>query len=456
MGSSSFPRPRQPRRAAVTPLAVLNLSLLVGVVALVVDAGTLMEARRHVQAAADAAALAGAADLYSNYNTNQGIDSNSTAQKSALATASANGFANDGVQSTVTVNTSPSKYQGGPNAGQTIAAGYIEVLIQYNASHLFSGVFGSGTSPVPARAVARGRTTNSNNNALYVLNMSSKISGALTLSSLASLYVNGGIQINSSSSSALSLSSGVSATATQFTVNPAVVSLAQSDSAYLFAPGGKAAVINSASPVPDPLLGLPAPDPVQLGLSTQGTNLTIIGVSQDLYPGEYSGGITVKRGGTAILHANSNGTPGIYYLTGSTGLQVWGSSSITTAPGETAGIMIYNNWSASTATINLSGSGSVSIIPPSSGPYRGLSIFQKRGTLSTAAPTITASGQGSLNVAGTIYAAYAGVSLTASSGTNVFGGQIIADTLSLTGAATLKINPGTQPIANQRVFGLVE
>jgi hypothetical protein len=425
-------------------------------VALVVDAGTLMESRRHVQAAADAAALAGAADLYSNYNTNQGIDSSGTAQKSALAIASANGFTNDSIQSTVTVNTSPTKYQGGPNVGQPIPAGYIEVLIQYNATHLFSGVFGSGTTLVPARAVARGRTTLASNNALYVLNLSSRISGALALSSTASLQVNGNIQINSSSLLALSLSGTATATATQFTVNPSVVSLALTDTAFLLGPGGTSAVIHSGAPVPDPLRGLPAPDPVQLGLSTQGTNLTVTGSTQNLYPGVYNGGITVKRGGTAILHANSDGTPGIYYLTGSTGLQVSGSGSITTASGETAGIMIYNNWSAGTATINLSGSGSVSIIPPASGPYRGLSIFQKRGTLSTAAPTMTASGQGNLSVAGTIYAAYAGVSLTASSGTNVFGGQIIADTLSLTGAATLKIDPGTQPIANQRIFGLVE
>src|SRR6185437_12389178 len=84
------------RRGTVTPLTILNLSLLVGVVALAVDGGTLMEARRHAQAAADAAALAAATDLYSNYLTNQGLDPKGTALTSALANASANGFVNDG------------------------------------------------------------------------------------------------------------------------------------------------------------------------------------------------------------------------------------------------------------------------------------------------------------------------------------------------------------------------
>ena len=74
MYSCCLRRSTSSRRGTVTPLTVLNLALLVGVVALAVDGGTLMETRRHVQAAADAAALAAAADLYSNYTANQGID----------------------------------------------------------------------------------------------------------------------------------------------------------------------------------------------------------------------------------------------------------------------------------------------------------------------------------------------------------------------------------------------
>lgn len=442
-------------RGGVTPLTVLNLSLLIGVVALVVDAGTLLEARRHVQAAADAAALAGAADLYSNYPTNQGADLSGTAKASALATASANGFTNDGVHSTVTVNTSSGTYQGGPNTGKSIPAGYIEVSIQYNASHLFSGVLGSSTTPVCARAVARGMTSLVNNNALFVLNLSTNINGALSLSGLASLNVNGGIQINSTSSQALQLSGLVSVTTTLLTVTPAVSGLLNGLLSFLFGSGGTALAVSTSAAVADPIRNLPAPDPVALGLSTQGTNVTVSGTTTNLYPGVYNGGITVKRGGTAILHANSDGTPGIYYLNG-TGLQVSGSGSVTTATGETAGVMIYNNWSAAGDTINLSGSGSVSLIPPASGTYRGVSIFQKRGTLSSSAPTLTASGQSNLNVRGTIYAPYAGVTFTGSAGNNVLGGQIIADTLSLSGSASMKIDPGTWSTANQRALGLVE
>ena len=126
------------------------------------------------------------------------------------------------------------------------------------------------------------------------------------------------------------------------------------------------------------------------------------------------------------------------------------------AAGETAGVMIYNDWSASSDTITLSGSGTLNLTPPTSGVYEGVSIFQKRGTLSSSAPTLTLSGSGSMSLTGTVYAAYAKVTMSGSSGTNVMGGQLIADRLSLSGSASISINPGSDPIANTRLLGLVE
>src|SRR5579885_3452680 len=241
MRSCSLSRRRQFRRSAVAPLTILCLALLVGVAALVIDGGTLMEARRHVQAAADAAALAGADDLYSHYLSNQGIDVGGTAQASALATASANGFTNDGVHSTVTVSTSPQTYQSGPNAGKTIPAGYIEVVIQYNASHLFSGVFGSGTSAVRARAVARGRCAALSSNGVLALNLN--VSAALKVASTGGLTVNGGIQVNSSSSSALQVTTTGKVTASRFVLNPATGGLLTSILSILSGSGGSSPTV---------------------------------------------------------------------------------------------------------------------------------------------------------------------------------------------------------------------
>lgn len=439
------------RFGGVTPLTVLSLSLLLGVAALAVDGGMLLEDRRHVQAAADAAALAAAADLFANYPVNQGADPNGTAKASALTTANANGFSNDGTQSIVTVNISPRNYQAGPHAGTPLPPGYAEVIVQYNAGRLFSGVFGSGVIPVRGRAVARG-IWGPSSDGVVLLNL--QVSGAFSSNSSGGLSVDGGFRVNSSSSTALNISGGI-VTASQFHFNQAIKPLSSSVLSLFLGLGGSSPAIQYEAAIPDPLRYLPDPDPAALGLTLQGQNRSITSGIVNLYPGVYSGGINISGGAIAILHANSDGTPGIYFLQGG-GLTVSGPSYLIMAAGETAGVMIYNDWSSNSDAITLSGSGSATIQPPAFGLYKGISIFQKRGTLTTAAPPITLSGSGSMNVTGTVYAAYANVAMSGSAGVNNMGGQLIADTLTLSGSAAITINRGTEPIANTRQFGLVE
>jgi uncharacterized membrane protein len=141
----------------VAAQVALSLSALMAMLAVVADGGLLLVERRHAQATADATALAAASDLYAHWNpTNLGTDPSGTALASALGVAFYNGYTNDGTTSTVTVNISPAKYSGGPNAGTTLPAGYAEATVTWNQQRFFSGIFGSGAIPVSARAVARG------------------------------------------------------------------------------------------------------------------------------------------------------------------------------------------------------------------------------------------------------------------------------------------------------------
>lgn len=438
------------RRGGVTPLTVLSLSLLVGTAALVVDSGTLLEARRHVQAAADAAALAGANDLYANYVANQGIDKIGSARQSALVAAAANGFDYNDVQTTsITVTTSPNPYQGGPNAGKPLPAGYIEVIIQYNANHLFSGVFGSGTTPVRARAVARGRTVPQQPMDLIALNLN--LAAALNVSSvLGGLLVQNGIQVNSGNPSAVEVSLLAKITTPLLNLNSLVGGLVNSILSFLLG----SSTVTTSPPIADPLRYLPDPDPTQL--STAGSNVSYSSGIQNLYPGVYNGGIQISNSATVILHDGGSGTPGIYYLNGPNGFQVLGNANVKMALGETGGIMIYNNWADSSDAVNITTNGTVKINPPANGKYRGVSIFQKRGTTSQAGPTVSISGQANLQLTGTIYAAYAIASLSGTSSTNITGGQLIADTVNVSGSATVNIKSGGQPTANMRILGLVE
>jgi len=55
-----------------------------------------------------------------------------------------------------------------------------------------------------------------------------------------------------------------------------------------------------------------------------------------------------------------------------------------------------------------------------------------------------------------IYAAYANLTISGGSLGNVVGGQIIVDSLTLSGSSIINVNPGTKPVAKHRHLTLVE
>src|SRR6266542_1525048 len=133
---ASAPRPW--RRGAVAIQVAVCLSLLMAIVAIVLDGGLLLEKRWQVHTAADAAALAAATDLFQNYNTNQGADPDGTARKSAQTTAAAHGFTT--ANSDITIHISPEAAAEGIYAGKALPAGYVEVIIRYHQERYFSRI----------------------------------------------------------------------------------------------------------------------------------------------------------------------------------------------------------------------------------------------------------------------------------------------------------------------------
>lgn len=442
------------RRGGVTPLTVLSISLLLGMVAVAVDGGTLMQERRHVQASADAAALAAAAELYTHYPANRGTDpAPHSAQAAALTNALANGFTNDGIQSSVSVTFSPNNYQGGPNVGKPVPAGYVEVIIQYNVDRTFSNIFGTGAVPVRARAVARGIGAPVGYN-LVLLTL--RATPALIINGSGNLKVNGAVYVNTSYSSAIQLNGGGTILAPVFDLVGAVGGLL-GWLLGLLGLDGKSTSPTAVQPIPDPLRYLSAPDTTTLSAATTPTNLVITSGTVDLYPGIYTGGIIIK-GGTVTLHANGDGTPGIYYLQGG-GFSVSRNATVTS---DSAGVMIYNAWQSVTDIISISTSAAVTLQPPTTGPYRGISLFQAPGTLAlieaNAVPALTLIGNssGTTSIGGAIYAAYAPVNLSSKNSGNFLCGQLVADTLTVSGSYQVTIDPNGQLIANGRSIGLVE
>ena len=123
-------------RGQMLVMAALSMALLMACVAIAVDVGTLFNARRKVQIAADAAAVAGALEL--DYNGSTNVTTN------ADNAATANGITNT---NQVTVNQSPGDgyHQGGA---------FVEVVIRQPNPTTFMGMFIPGKVNVAARAVA--------------------------------------------------------------------------------------------------------------------------------------------------------------------------------------------------------------------------------------------------------------------------------------------------------------
>jgi Flp pilus assembly protein TadG len=424
----------------VVVLGALSLIPILGVVAIAIDGGTLLSDRRQVQRTADSAALAAAVDLFTGWNTNHGADPDGTAKQSALTTAAATGYSNDGVNSTVTVNIPP---KSGTFTGKT---GYAEVIITYNQQRFFSAIWGSGSLQVKARAVARGTYTPANPGILILdptdnntLNVTS--SGNVTVTNGGSIIVD-------------SKSANGGATCTN-TGNIVADTIDLSDNTYNHSNTGTliGQINYNQPPTPDPLATVP--EPSQPALPTlPATVLALLGSGYstnngindsgntgrtiDLYPGYYAG-IQVTGNDQIVLHDNQDGSPGIYYI-GSQGLSITNAGGITGS-----NVMLY---SAGTGNISLTGSGSMSLSPPTSGTYKGITLFQERSSNKQ----ISITGQGNMNMSGTFYAAAAKVSITGQGGyNNTIGSQWIAWQLYVTGSGSFTVNYNGQATPNRRI-----
>jgi hypothetical protein len=402
------------RRGVVAVVVALCLTVLVGVIAIVIDGGLLQDDRRSVQAAADAAALAAADDLYLNYPTKNGLDSGGSAAKAAYSTATANGFTNDHAVATVTVNIPPAS---GKFTGQ---AGYAEVIITYNQPRYFSNIFGVGAVPVSARAVARGQWVPQNNG---VIVLDPTASGSLSANGNGDTFVkNSSIIVDSNSSTA------ATTVGNSYVADPnRPIDITGANPGYS---GSFQGTVWTGQPaVPDPLAYLPAPDPNSLTTQTAGNGTTV-----NLLPGRYVGGLHFS-GQQSVYMA-----PGIYYMDGGN-FDFSGQGNLTAQ-----GVMIY-----STAGLSITGLGTVLLSPPTSGIYTGLSYFQSR----TSTATAYIGGNGGYNVTGTFYSADGLVKLDGN-GASSIASQVVSRFMTSGGNGATNIIWAGPPTARVRVLQLVE
>lgn len=403
----------------------LSMLVLMGFVALAVDVGLLFRARRNVQIAADAAAVAGALD----YKYNGSISSAKTA---AQAAALANGVTS---ASFVTVNDPPLN-------GYHESTGYTEAIISQPTSTFFMKLFNRSSLNVAARAVAGSGVSNG---CIWALarsgdDVSLTGSGSITAS-------NCSIYDDSSASNALTLTGSGSISAQSIGIV------------------GGYSVTGSGRLTPNPpVTGIgPAADPLTLTpptipTGTCSSNCTPSNTGSGnltLSPGTYtsitntgSGTLTLNAGnyiingsltntgsGNLILGAGNYTIGGNFTSTGSSSVTlgsglyaVGGNLSLTGSGGLIGtGVTFYTQGSST-----LTGSGNENLTAPTSGTYNGVLIYQPSSDSSTIAIT----GSGGDQIQGILYAPSASLTLTGSGSLNVSLNMIV-NALTVTGSGSV-------------------
>jgi hypothetical protein len=259
----------------------------------------------------------------------------------------------------------------------------------------------------------------------------------LVTSGGATIGVTGGnIWINDANSGAITSSGVTSLSATQIGVVASGSSAVTESGTFNTSPSPTL----GANPVADPLASVPAPSvtgpsygsPVESG-SNYAANLS---------PGIYSG-LILSGSGTVNFS-----TCGIYVFTGSITISgTWTFAGNACTGGTGGGVMLYMTCSgySSTSTAPCNGSSGAGLVwsgadalqlsAPTSGTYKGLSLFYDRGN--TAGLTLSGS---QTSVTGTIYAKDSAATISGSYGNVTLNSRIILSNATTSGTPNFSLN----------------
>jgi hypothetical protein len=345
----------------------VSMVVLMGFLALTLDVGAGNRQRRIAQTAADAAALAGAAEIWRNI-TDAGV-----IIPAAQAEATRNGFNDADADVTVQVFYLPGPSTG-PYAGNPE---YVEVQIDKTIPTIFAGIFNFASLTVHTRAVAG--VGSYALNCVYSLDPSGP--KAIEVINGGVMTTNCGISINSTNPNALD-------------VNQAGVIDTQ---------GGGIAIAGGWSgnkpPTPTPSTGAPLfENPLKdLTMPTVGSCdhpiKTIVSGTMTLSPGVYCGGIEVTTGERANLQ------PGLYIINGG-GITIGNS-------GQFYGdeITLINTFDATHpyAPFTFGTGCKAKLTAPTSGDWKGILMFQDPDAPADVVNTFACASDESPELTGTVY-----------------------------------------------------
>lgn len=424
-------------------LVALCMTVLIGFLALAVDLGLVFHARRNMQIAADAAAVAAALD----YKYNGSITSAQTAGCAAAAANGVSGTCSTG--SCIGVTTTTICVNDPPIHGYHESTGYSEVIVNEPVPTLFAKILHINSVDVPARAVVGSGNNNGCIWALATAGDDVSLTGSGSISA-----PNCEIYDDSSASDAMTLTGSGS-------ISAKAIGIVGSNPGYSVTGSG------SISPNP-PTTGIgPAASPLSLTpptipTGTCSSNCTISNTGSSkltIGPGTYNSISNVGSGtleltaGNYIINGNLTNTgsgtlqidgggsytitvTGNFSTTGSGAVSIGssylfiveGTLSLTGSGALTAPSITFYTLGADTLT----GSGNMNLQAPTTGTYNGVLIYQPSSD--TSGMSITGSGGDSIK--GILYAPTAPLTLTGSGSLNV-SLDMIVDRMTVTGSGSI-------------------
>lgn len=381
----------------------LSMTLILGVVGMATDVGTLLHDKRNLQITADSAAIAGA--VQENINP-----AAANVQAAGQRAATQNGITNGSNGAVVTINTPPAS---GPHAG---AAGYVEAIVTQTEPVFFMKLFSFTSMNVGARAVA----FNGAKNQGCMLALNPTASDTIHLQGSFDVSAPGCAVIDDSNASDAMVFTGGGGTLTAGSVG--VV-------------GGATGATGDSTPAPvtgiapesDPLANLPAPTYNAASCTAAPAGTTW---------GPAAAGGTVCYSGNIKVQNNVTMNPGTYVFPGT--LDFSGNGSLTGT-----GVTLYFPAPNGTLGGNGNGNTSLNLTAPTSGTYNGILIYQDPADTNTG----EFNGTPITNLTGIIYMPNAELEISGNSTVNL-DTDLIVGSLYDKGNATINMTDYSQTVTN--------
>ncbi|SED76331.1 Flp pilus assembly protein TadG [Bradyrhizobium erythrophlei] len=373
-------------------IIALLMPVLVGTAGLGTEVAWWFYKHKNMMSAADSAAVS-AATAGTNFATE------------ANAITTFYGYANGISNVTVTVNQPPS------TGSFTSSSQAVEVIITQPQARLMSALFGSGAVPVTARAVALGNVGTG-----CVLALDPTANPAVTVKGNTQLnLINCNLYDDSNGGSALNVSGSATISAAMVGVVGGV-----SGTSSITATNGIRTGIRA---IADPYANVTPTMPTWCDYSNK---FNVKGTTT-LSPGSYCGDISVAAGATLTLN------PGIYYFNGAN-LSVAGNATIT----GTGVTLVFTGSSGNWGSATIGSNANVSLTAPTSGTTAGIAIYGDRRMPVGSSFNLT--GGGTQNLQGAVYLPKGALSFSGGNGTSTTCTQIIADTISIVGNSSVRVN----------------